>query len=183
LVRGKQVLAEKYGFVWRRKYSYASTASGTWQYALPADYGGGATVLREITNADARLDFYDPTSFDTMYSDPAGTANAIPKIYTIKDRELQLHAPADGTYVLELEYARTGDDSTVTDISWLPEIARFKICDYALYRSFVLLQQWDAANIYKGEWMEDVADAKQSSARQKWSQMNYRARNWHYKKI
>jgi hypothetical protein len=182
LIRGKQKLAEKYGFTWKRKYAYAATAAGTWQYALPADFGGGGTMVRELTALDARLTYYDNASFDTAYSDPAGSANVAPKIYTIKDRELWLHAPANGTYVLELEYQRTGDDSTAADIAWLPESARFKICDYAIYRSFILLQNWNAAQMYKSEWAEDVFDAKHGNAQQKWAQMNYQARNWFYKK-
>ena len=182
LIRGKQKLAAKYGFTWKRKYAYASTASGTWQYALPADFGGGATVVREITNLDARLTFYSPISFDTAYSDPAGADSVAPNIYTIKDRELWLSAPANGTYTLELEYQRTGDDSTATDISWLPETGRFGICDYAIYRSFILLQNWQAAGPYKSEWAEDVADARHTNANQKWAQMGYVAQNWHYKK-
>ena len=183
LIRGKQKLASKYGFTWKRKYAYASTAAGTWQYALPADFSGGGTILRETTSLDSRLIFYDPVTFDTAYSDPSGSDNTAPNIYTIKDRELWLHAPADGTYTLELEYQRSGDDSTSTDISWLPETARFQICDYAIYRSFVLLQNWDAAQIYKSEWVEDVADARHDNSGQKWAQMGYMARPWHAKKI
>ena len=183
IIRAKQKLAQKYGFTWRRKYAYASTAAGTWQYALPADFGGGGTILRETTSTDDRLTFYDPTSFDSNYADPSGSDNAAPEIYTIKDRELWLHAPADGTYTLELEYQRTGDDSTSTDISWLPESARFMLCDYAIYRSFVLLQNWEAAANYKSEWIADTMDAKHGNSGQKWAQMGYMAKNWHYKKL
>lgn len=183
LIRAKQKLAEQYGFTWRRKYAYASTASGTWQYALPADFGGGTTVLREITSLDERLTFCSPVEFDSAYGDPAGADSVAPSTYTIKDRELWLSAPANGTYTLELEYLRTGDDSTATDISWLPEVARFKICDYAIYRSYILLQNWNAAASYKGEWVDGVQGAKHGNAHQKWAQIGYRALNWHYKKL
>jgi len=183
LIRGKQKLIEKFGFSWRRKYVYASTAAGTWQYALPADFGGGATVLREITSSDSVLTFYDVNTFPHLFPDVAGSDNAIPSGYTIKDRELWLSSPADGTYTLELEYPRTGDDSTASDVSYLPEIARFKICDYALYRSYLLLQNWEMAQIYKAEWQSEINDAKEDESHRKWASMGYMAKNWHYYKI
>jgi len=181
LIWGKQKLAEKYKFTWRRKFVYASTAAGTWQYALPADFGGGGTTLRDITN-DKKLDHYDPATFNASFVDPAGESQKTPAEYTIKDRELQLSAPANGTYTLELEFTRTGDDSTPTDISWLPETARFHICDYATYRSFLMIQNWEAASMFKAEWMEEVIDAKKGNSHQKWSAMGYMAKNWHYVK-
>ena len=182
---GKQKLCEKFGFSWRRKYAYCSTAAGTWQYALPADFGGGGstTRVRETTSADDVLTYYDPASFDNMFPDVSGESQDAPEYYTIKDRELWLSAPADGTYTLELEYLRTGDDSTATDVSYLPEIARMKICVYAIYRSFLMLENWELAKAYKAEWLEEFQDAKQDEAHRKWASMNFMAKNWHYIKI
>jgi len=183
IIFAKQKLAAKYGFTWRRKFVYAATTSGTYQYALPADFAGGGTILRDITGSGEKLVLRDPATFDSLYPDVAGATAKAPEEYCIKDRELWLSAPADGTYTLELEYPRTGDDSTATDISWLPELARFQVCNYAIYRAFIMLQQWDAAQAFKGEWAEDIYDSKKSNARNKWASMGYQAKNWQYVKL
>ena len=183
LARGKQELAERYGFTWRRVYVYADTTAGTWRYALPVDFAGGGaeTRLRDLTN-DVVLEYIDPITFDNLYPDPAGESSSEPNYYTIKDRELWLSAPADGTYRLELEYIRTGEDASPDDVSYLPEIMRFRICDFATYMAFRYLMQWDAANMYKADWLGGVEQSKGSDAKKKWSAMNYMARNWHYMK-
>ena len=182
ITHAKQKLTTRFGFSWRRKYMYASTAAGTWQYALPADFGGGGAVLRDITQ-DIRLDYVDNVTFDTLYPDVAGASNAEPKYYTVKDRELWLSAPANGVYTLELEYPRTGDDSTATDVSYLPESARFMICDYATARAFMLLQQWDSAQPYMAQWNEAFHEGRKDEGKRKWAAMGYMAKNWHYKKV
>jgi hypothetical protein len=179
LIFGKQELCDEFGFTWRRKYSYAATVSGTWRYALPSDFGEGGYVLRDITN-DTRLSFVEQVTFDTLYPDVAGASNDQPEYYTIKDRELWLSAPANGAYTLELEYLRTGDDSTATDISFLPEIFRSKICSYAIYKSFLLLQQYDVAGIYKSEWEQGLSKSRRADGRKKWSDFGYMAKAWYY---
>ena len=182
LIHAKQKLMQRFGFSWRRNFVYAATVASTWQYALPSDFGGGGTILRDITQ-DIRLDLVDPLTFDTLYPDPAGSANAVPTYYTIKDRELWLSAPADGVYTLELEYPRTGEDSTSTDVSYLPESARFMICDYATARSYMLLQQFEAAQGYMAQWNEEFNEGRRDEGSRKWAAMNFMAKNWHYKKI
>ena len=179
LAFAKQELSEEFGFTWRRKFSYAALAAGSWQYALPADFGGGAYVLRDITS-DRRMSFVDATTFDTLYPDVAGSSQEVPKYYTIKDRELWLHAPANGAYTIELEYDRTGDDTSADDVSYLPEIFRFKICTYAKYQSFLLLHDYNAASIYKSEWKLGLKKSKKSDGRKKWMNMGYMAKSWYY---
>lgn len=178
LIRAKEKLMETYGFTWARKFVYASTAAGSYQYALPADFSGGGTILRDLTQ-NIRLDFTPPVSFDTMFPDVAGDSNAVPATYTIKDRELWLSAPADGTYTLELEYPRSGEDSTAETWDYLPESMLFKLTDYATYRAFLMLQMFDAANMYKSEWEMDKKDNRKSDGKKKWAQMNYQCLNWH----
>ena len=178
LVRAKQELQDMYGFSWRRVFKYASTVAGTYRYALPPDFAGGSTVLRDITQ-NKRLDYLDPISFDSKFPDVAGDGNSAPAIFTIKDRELWLQAPADAVSTLEFEYTRSGDDATATDISYLPELMRFRICDYATYKSYLRLQEWEAANIFKGEWMGGVQQAKRGDGKKKWQSMGYKAQNWH----
>ncbi len=179
LAFAKQELAEDFGFTWRRKYSYAQTAAGTWQYALPADFGGGAYVLRDITS-NRRMSFVDSVTFDTLYPDVAGASQEVPQYYTIKDRELWLHGPANGAYTLELEYERTGDDSSADDVSYLPEIFRFKMCTYAKYQAFLAVHDYQAANIYKAEWEVGLNRSRKGDGRKKWANMGYMAKAWYY---
>lgn len=179
LIFAKQELCEEFGFTWLRKFSYAAPTAGLWQLALPADFGGGAYILRDITS-DKRLSFIDAMTFDTLYPDVAGSSQEAPKYYTIKDREAWLHAPLNGTYTLELEYQRTGDDSTAADVSYLPEIFRYKICTYAIYKSFVMLQQYDAANIHKSEWESGLRRSRKGDGKKKWANQGYMAKAWYY---
>lgn len=178
LIRGKQKLMEAYGFTWKRKFSYCSSAAGTYRYALPADFAGGATILRDLTQ-DIRLSFMDPITFDTVYPDVSGSSNAVPEFYTIKDRELWLATPADGTYTFELEYLRTGEDSTAETWDYIPERMLFQITDYATYRAFMMLQMWDAATAYKSEFNFDKNESRKDDGKKKWAQMNYQCLNWH----
>jgi len=179
LIFAKQELCEEFGFTWKRAFSYAAPAAGEWQLGLPADFGGGAYILRDITS-NKRLNFFDATTFDVMYPDPAGSSQVAPDIYTVKDREVWMHAPLNGTYTFELEYQRTGDDSTATDVSYLPEIFRYKICTYAIYKSFILLQNWQAAQVHKSEWETGLKKSRRADGKKKWSDMGYMAKAWYY---
>ena len=179
LIFAKQELCEQFGFTWKRTFSYAAPAAGEWQLGLPADFGGGAYILRDITS-DKRLSSIDHVTFDTLYPDVAGSAQSKPEYYTIKDRELWMHAPLNGTYTIELEYHRTGDDSTATDVSYLPELFRYKICTYAIYKSFILLQNWQAAQAHKSEWEMGLQKSKRGDGKKKWQAMGYMAKAWYY---
>ena len=178
LIRAKEELMEVFGFSWSRVFSYLDTSAGTYQYALPADFAGGGVVLRDLTQ-DKRLSQAAPISFDTMYPDVDGGSNAVPNTYCIKDRELWLNCKADGTYRLELEYQRSGEDSTAETWSYLPESMLFKLTDYATYRSFIMLQQWVAAKAYKDEWELSTKKSTKGDNRKKWSAMGFQALNWH----
>jgi len=168
IVRAKEHLCERFGFTWQRKYVYATTTASSYRYAMPADYTGGRVTLRDTTN-DRTLTYIDPGKYDLKYPDPsAETANKSDS-YTIKNRELWLVPSSGGAYTIELEYSRSGDDSTSTDISYIPEILRFKICDFAIYHSFLTLHQWDAAKLYKGEWMEGLMVSTREDNKKKWS--------------
>jgi len=181
LIRAKEEIQEVFGFTWRRAFSYADTVAGTYRYALPKDFAGGGTVLRDLTQ-NKRLTFAQPVVFDTAYPDVAGDGNSVPHTYTIKDRELWLNCEADGVYRLELEYERSGEDSTAETWSYIPEAMLFKLTDYATYRAFMMLQQWNAAQAYKSEWELSVRKSTKGDSRKKWATMNYMAMNWHYTK-
>jgi len=177
LIMAKQTLAERKGFSFKRRYATASTTAGTYRYALPPDYNGGLTSLRDTSN-DRRITIWLPDRFDTKYPDPSEESNSEPYIATIKDMELWLAPPPDGTYTLELEYDRSGADNTTTDFSWLPEIERFRCCDFATWRAFLTLHQWNEAAMYKQIWMEDVAAAIRADGKRKFRRLGYQAINW-----
>ena len=168
IVRAKEHLMERFGFTWQRKYAYAATVASTYRYAMPADYTGGRVTLRDTTN-DRELIYIDPAKFDLKYPDPSAESAEKSEGYTIKNRELWLVPSSAAVYVLEVEYSRSGDDTTAADISYIPEVLRFKMCDFAIYQSFLGLQQWQAASLYKAEWMEGLMVSKREDNRKKWS--------------
>ena len=184
IIRGKQELCEIYGFSWRRKYVYADLAAGTWRYAMPADFtGGGAeTRIRNLTD-DVPIEYVDNITFDMEFPDVAGSSNGSPDYYTIKDRELWFSCPANGVYRLELEYPRTGDDTTTTDVSYIPESFRYDLADYGIYKSYLFLQMWQEAQFFKVDWEEGIQESKKPSGKSKWSAMGYRIQNWQNVKI
>ena len=177
LIRAKQKLMEIHGYTWRRVFAYLDTSSGEYRYALPLDFGQGGHILRDITQ-DERLVYVNPTSFDTTFPDVDGDSSGEPEYYTIKDRELWLSREASGTYRLELEYDRTGDDSTTTDISYIPEARRFDMCDYATYRAFIKLEMYNSAQAFKVEWAESTNQSKFTDTRKRWKALGYKRRLW-----
>jgi|TARA_R100001530_G_scaffold76552_1_gene53749 hypothetical protein len=177
LIRAKEELCEVFGFTWQRKYSYADTAASTYRLAMPADYGGGEVRLRDMTN-NRFLEWIDPYRFDIKFPDPSEESNNKLQAFTIKDRELWVIPPPTGVIRLELEYGRTGEDSTATDVSFLPELMRFKICDYAIYQCFLLLHEYEKASLFKGEWMEGIKKSKRQSGKQKWAMSGFQALSW-----
>jgi len=177
LIDAKQRLQEAHNFTWQRIYVYMDTTTDEFRYALPADFQQGGHIIRDTSN-DIRLVYVDSVSFDSVFIDPGNDNSSTPEYYTIKDREIWLAQPASGAYRLELEYSRSGDDSTPTDISYLPELMRFKMCEYATYRAFLSLQMWEGANAYKSLWEQGIGVSKSKDTRKRWAAMGYQARRW-----
>jgi len=177
LIRAKEELCEVFGFTWQRKYSYADTVAGTYRYALPADFNGGDISLRDTTN-NVALQWIDNFKFNLKFPDPSVEPNNKIAGFTIKDRELWLIPPPGGVKRLELEYGRSGDDATATDISYLPEMMRFKMCDFAIYQAFLLLQEYQTASMYKANWMESIKKSKRQSGKQRWADTGFQALTW-----
>lgn len=177
LIIAKQELAEVKNFSWKRRYATASTAAGTYRYALPPDYNGGQVRLRDTTN-DRDIPLWDSYHFDLKYPNPSTENYDEPLLGCIKDREVWLAPPPASTYTLELEYGRSGDDNTASDFSWLPEIDRFRCCVYAIWQSFLSLHQWDAAEIYHQEWMQALGKAVKADGKRRWKTMLYQALSW-----
>ncbi len=178
IVQGKQKVQAFYNFLWSRVFAQATTVVGTYRYALPKDFTGGGTVLRDLVQ-NKRLDFIDPIGFDTAFPDVAGSSQGVPAVYTIKDRELWLQQPASQANTLELEYPRSGDDTSASDLTYLPELIRFDIADFATYRALLRLQEYAAAQHFKVEWAESVKLSRKTDSKKKWASINYQAQNWH----
>ena len=177
LVRAKESLLEVFRFSWARVFSYVDTAADTYLYALPADFAGGGTILRDISN-DRRLSQIAPIVFDTLFPDVGGGSSGIPSIYCLKDRELWLSEKASGVYRLELEYLRTGEDSSAETWSYIPESHLFKLTDYATYRSLLMLRHWEAAAAYKSDWDYGIQQSKKVDSKKKWAAQGYKAHMW-----
>ncbi len=176
LQRAKQELAELRQFTWRRRYVTATFTAGTYRYAMPPDFSSGHISIRDKTN-DRKLSIVSPHQFDVLYPDPSEiTSGGGAIVATIKGMELWI-MPPPGADVVELEYERSGDDITATDFSWLPEIERFRCCDFAIAESFAALQEWESANYYYTLWKAGTQKAKRSDGKRRYSTMGYRARS------
>jgi hypothetical protein len=174
LIRAKMELAEVKGFTWRRRYATVDTATGTFRYALPPDYDGGRVVLRDTTN-DHEIHLVSPDYFDTTYPDPSADPSNQPEYGTIRGMELWLYPVPNAVLSLELEYDRSGDDNTQTDFSWLPQIERFRCCDFACAEAFESLHQYDVADRFMQKWSLGIGKAIRADGKRKWKAMAYQA--------
>jgi len=174
LIRAKEELCEVMGFTWQRRYAYADTVASTFRYALPPDYFGSEVSLRDTTT-DWKLKHIDRHRFDLLYPDVSKETGNNPTVFTIKNNEVWLCPAPDKVYRLELEYSRSGDDNTTTDISYLPEVLRFKCCDFAIFQSFRMLHMWQESAMYRQDWMDGMLKAKRSDSKKKWASVEYQA--------
>lgn len=175
IIRAKEELMEMGGFSFARRYVYATATAGSYRFALPPDFGGGACKLRDITN-NRTIRYTDRNVFDGAYPDPSEYGQGAIQNYTIRDREIWTYPAADGA-TLELEYTRTGDDNTATDISYLPERVRFKLVDMALVEGFECLQEFDKATYYERKGLGRIRMAKKGDNQKRWSSKR-RAISW-----
>lgn len=175
LVRAKEEFMETGGYSFARRFVYATATAATYRFALPPDFGGGGSYLRDITN-NARVRYTDRETFDRLYPDPSEFGSGSLKRFTVKGRELWTYPAGNGAR-LELEYTRTGDDNTATDVSYIPERYRWKIVDMALIEAFESLQEYDKATYYQRKGTSRIALAKKSDSKQKMSHKR-RALSW-----
>lgn len=174
ILRAKQELAEIRQFEWRRRHVTATLTSG-YRFSLPPDYGGGYVKIRNTTTGKA-LTLVSNNLFDRRFPDPSQIGSTGVKLGTIKNMELWVYPPAGGD-VLEMEYDRTGDDIT-SDVSWLPEIERFRCCDFATHKAFYSLHQYEEGDRYFNLWQTGLRKASNADGKRKWSQMGYTARSY-----
>jgi len=166
--------------------------SGSYRYGLPNDFGGGRLNIRDKTN-HSKIPLISPHQFDVLYDDPDETTSGSPLVATIKGMELWICPPPDGADVIELEYLRMGGgvyEAIITEdeelflmedsegmaaetsedtmsFAWLPEVDRFRCCDYAVSRSFASLHEWDGAFFYYKKWKEHVKKGIRADGKKK----------------
>ncbi len=174
LIRAKEELAEAHGFTFTRRFASCSTVAGQYLYSLPPDYNGGRTVLRDTSN-DTTIDIWQEHWYDAKYPDPSADSNGEPKIACIKGMELWLAPPPDGAYTLELDYERSGADNTTTDMSWLPELERWRCVDLACAEAFEYLDELQKASVYRTKFAQGLQKGTQANGRRKWKSMKYQA--------
>ncbi len=174
LKRAKMELAESRKFSFNRKYASLSTVPDQFRYSLPPDYAGGRTILRDITN-DRFIMIKDQHQFDAKFPDPSFERADEPEIATFKNMEMWLMPKPNGIFTPELEYDRSGAETTADDFAWLPEIERWRCCDFALSESFEALHNWGVAKIYRSKWEYDLKKASKADGKKRWKSMHYQA--------
>jgi len=173
LIRAKEELMQVKSFSFARRYAYASLTAGNYRVALPPDYNGGHVRVKDQTN-DYQLRILPAHLYDLKYPDPDEESNNEPVFACIKNMELWIAPPATAC-TLELDYDRSGDDNTATDFSYLPEIERFRCCDYACFEASESLEAWKKAQWYKAKWNDGLGRSRKADARRKWKNMGFRA--------
>jgi hypothetical protein len=92
----------------------------------------------------------------------------------ILGEDLTFMLDEDGGYILE-EGSASGTESG--DFSWLPEVDRFRCCDFALWMSFDSLGNGIAANFYSQKWQKGLGRSIRSDGKKKWSTSGFRIRS------
>lgn len=172
LKRAKLELVEIFDFTFARKYATCSMTAGTYRYGLPEDFNGGEIKLKDTTN-DRFIAVWPEGKFDKKYPDPSEESNNEVIVACIKNMELWVVPPPNGSDTLELEYSRSGAETTADDFSWLPELERWRCCDFALGQAFESLHMWAEADRYKAYWKDSIQKAKVADGRKKWKGKRY----------
>jgi hypothetical protein len=174
IARGKQELMQVKAYTFARRYVYTNIVSGDYRIGLPPDYNGGEIQVKDQQN-DRALKMWDADKFDLKYPDVSEENNDEPRVFCIKNKELWFNPPSNGDIKLEVDYERSGDDNNPEDLSFLPEVERFRCCDYAVYESFESIHDLEKAGWYRQKWFDGLGRSVRSNARRRWSQLGYRA--------
>jgi hypothetical protein len=174
LIRAKEELVEVKLYTWRRKYVTLTATAGTYIYGLPTDYAGKCGELRDVTN-DKTLNIISPYQFDKLFPNVSEMTGGSSIVACIKNNELWL-APPPSTDVFEFEIYRTGD-AEGGDFDYMPEIDRFRCCDFALAECFEALHDYDKVAYYRSKWERGLGKSKIADGKKKWTTMGYRARS------
>ena len=167
LVRAKEELAEAKDYSFARKFAQATLSAGDYRVSLPPDYDGDVSYIRDTTN-NRPISIFGKGFYDKQYPDITEESQNDPLEATIKNMELWLSPPVDSTTVLEMEYHRSGAPTTASDFSWLPEIERFRCCDFAIGMAFEALHNFDLADRYLNRFAVGIGKSIKSDGRRKW---------------
>lgn len=169
LIRAKQKIAREKQYTWKRRFVTTTLTAGSYRYSMPPDYDGNPISLRDTTN-DRRITVVQNNQFDVLFPDLAGDANTGQiQIATVKNMELWVAPAPDGADVLELEYSRSGDDIDELDISWLPQLERWRCIDIACAESFEDLHDFEKAKYYRLKAKTDEMEARKADNKKRWA--------------
>ena len=167
LMRAKLKLMQVRDFSFARKFAYVSTAAAQYRYGMPPDYQGGEVSIRDMTN-NYELRVWPRAWYDKAYPDPSEETNYYPRIACVKGMELWLVPPPSGVYTLQMDYSRSGAETTAGDFSWIPEYERWLCCDFATGQSFESLHMWQEADRYLARWEDELKYSVRADGRRKW---------------
>jgi hypothetical protein len=176
LRRKKQEIAEAFGFSFVRKYAYVTLVADTYRYSLPSDYAGGQISLVDTTHNRA-IRVVSKSKYDLILPDPSDEESNEVTWACVKNMELWLAPPPSGTDTLQLEYQRSGVETTADDFTWLPELMRYRCCDGAVAEAFESLHMWAESDRYTGKFEMGVAKAKRADNRKRWQGKKLSAMN------
>ncbi len=165
IARAKEELVEMKSFTFARRFVIGTMTASQYRYAVPPDCNR-IIFLHDTTN-DCEIPVVEPHAFDSIFPDPGSIGAGQPAIATQKNKELWICPAPDGSDIYEMEYERSGEDADPQDISWLPEIERFRCVDFALAESWELLNQFRNANYYSGKWAKHVGKGKRFDNKRK----------------
>ena len=166
LKRAKLELLEFKNYTFARKYAYCDAVAGQYRYALPPDFNGGNVRLRDTTN-DRDIALWMPEWYDKKYPDPSEEESNEIMHATIKNMELWVAPSPSSSDRLELEYARSGAETTTDDFSFIPELERFRCCDFALAHAFESIHMFDVADRFFNYWNTGLVKSVRADNRRK----------------
>jgi hypothetical protein len=167
LERKKMEVAEAFGFSYARKYAYVTLVADQYRYSLPPDYAGGSLSLVDTTN-NYSITIVDKARYDKILPDPSDESSNEVEFACIKNMELWLAPPPSGTDTIQLEYQRSGAETTSDDYSWLPELMRYRCCDGALAEAFEALHMWAESDRFMAKFEIGLIKAKKADNRKRW---------------
>jgi hypothetical protein len=167
IARKKAEVAEYFGFSFARKYAYVTTVVGQYRYSLPPDFNGAISLVDTTNNRDILIDA--ESRYDLAYPDPSDLSNGRSIFAAIKNMELWIAPPPDSTDTLQLEYERSGAETTADDYAWLPELMRYRCCDGAIAEAFESLHMWAEADRYHMKFEVGLAKARRADRRRAWN--------------
>lgn len=173
LIRAKEELMQSKSYTFAIRYASATISAAAYRAALPPDYNGGQITITDQTN-NRNIEIWPANRFFLKYPDVDEESSNEPLCCCIRNRELFFAPPTGGDITVEIVYDRSGEDNTATDFSFLPEIERFRCCDYALYESCEMLQDWQRMKMYEDKWHKGLVFSRKADSRRRWKDYGYR---------